>query len=330
MRQVDCEAITGIDRRSIPAGAIETRWALADGHLLRRLDWPAAEDSQRGALLFMPGRSDFYEKYLEAFGHWHARGWTVASADWRGQSASGRLGADALTGHVDDFAIWVDDLAQLWRGWRETTAGPHVLVAHSMGGHLALRALAERRINPDAAVLSAPMLGLLPGLGMIPPSWLHGFARFMASIGDPRRPAWRGSERPEWLLPDRFARLTHDRARYDDEIWWLEQRPELAMGAPSWGWIEAALRSIRLLEAPGMLEAVACPVLILATRADRLVDFGAIARAAARIPNCRLEIFGKEARHELLREEDRVRDRVLALIDRFVDQFVATRASAGA
>ena len=249
----------------------------------------------------MPGRSDFYEKYLETLHHWRGRGWSVASTDWRGQCGSGRLGADPHTGHIDDFAIWVDDLAQLWNAWREATPGPHVLVAHSMGGHVALRALAQQRIDPAATVLAAPMLGMVPGFGAIPLSWLHALARHMASRGDPRRPAWQGSERPGWFPDDRLARLTHDKARYDDEIWWRAQRPELVMGAPSWGWIEAALRSIRLLRSPGFLETISGPVLILASRADRLVEFGA------------------EVRHEILREEDRVRDTVLALIDGFLD-----------
>ncbi len=267
----------------------------------------------------MPGRSDFYEKYIEALHHWHRRGWNVTSADWRGQAGSGRLGADPLTGHVDDFGIWAEDLEKLWAEWRASTPGPHVMVAHSMGGHIVLRALAEGRIDPDASVLVAPMLGLMPNFGVVPISWLHGAMRFMASRGDPRRPAWKGTERPGWAPIDRMSRLTHDKPRYDDETWWRTERPELVMGAPSWGWIEAAYRSVRLLCTKGFLEGISGPVLMIATRADRLVDFDAIAKAAARIENCRLEAFGREARHELLREEDSVRDKILRLIDDFLD-----------
>ena len=276
----------------------------------------------RGSLLFMPGRSDFYEKYLETLHYWYGCGWRVTAADWRGQSGSGRLGVDAKTGHVDDFSIWVDDLAAFWEAWQSSTAGPHVLVAHSMGGHIALRALAERRLEPAATVLAAPMLGLLPGLGAIPLSWLHRFARFIAAWSDPRRAAWEGGERPSWSPINRFERLTHDRDRYEDETWWRGARPELVMGAPSWGWIAAALRSMLLLQSPGFLETIDSPVLILATNADRLVEFGAIEQAAGRIEGSQFEVFGSEARHELLREEDKVRDKVLHLIDLFLDRSV--------
>lgn len=91
------------------------------------------------------------------------------------------------------------------------------------------------------------------------------------------------------------------------------------MGGPSWGWIVAALRSILLLRSPGFLESITSPVLFVATSADQLVEFSAIKQAAARISSSRLEVLGREARHELLREEDSVRDRILELIDRFLD-----------
>ena len=59
-------------------------------------------------------------------------------------------------------------------------------------------------------------------------------------------------------------------------------------------------------------------MLFLATRADRLVSFAAIARAVRRVPGARFLGFGPEARHEILREEDGVRGRALAAIDDFL------------
>ena len=308
-----------IGRRAIAADAREGHWAAQDGHAIRRIDWtPAAGASPRGSLLFMPGRGDAYEKYLETLGHWHDAGWRVTAADWRGQAGSGRLGTDAVTGHVDDFALWIDDLARFWGEWRAATPGPHVLVGHSMGGHLVLRALAERRVDPAALVLTAPMLGLHPR--WVPPGLLLGVARLMRALGDPRRPAWKWSEKPGEPPASRIELLTHDAARYADEIWWRQARPELMMGPGSWGWIAAALASIRLLNRPGVLEAVTTPVLMLATDADRLVEFTAIERAVARLPHGELLRFGAEARHEILREADPVRDAALAAIDAFLDR----------
>lgn len=273
----------------------------------------------RGSLLFMPGRGDAYEKYLETLEHWRGQGWRVTAADWRGQAGSGRLGTDPVTGHVDDFDLWIGDLAVLWNEWARGRAGPLVLACHSMGGHLALRATVQRALDPAPAalVLIAPMLDVLPE--GVPLTLRQLLARAMCAAGDPRRPAWKWSERPGELPAFRQALLTHDADRYADELWWRNERPELVMGPGSWGWVRGALASIRLLARPGVLEAVDLPVYIVATRSDRLVGPRAIATAEARLPNVHSLWFGAEAAHEILREADPVRDRALAGIDAFLD-----------
>ena len=247
----------------------------------------------------------------------------MTASDWRGQAGSGRLGGDATTGHVEDFDVWLDDLAHLWRDWRAATPGPHVLAAHSMGGHLTLRALAERRVDPDALVLSAPMLGFTSQV--LPVGWMHAAAKLMRRVGDPQRPAWKWSEKPGELPKQRAGLLTHDKDRYADEAWWRAERPELVMGPGSWGWVERAYASMRALGAPGMLEAVDTPVLLLATTSDRLVAYDAIERAAERLPKGELVTFGEEAHHELLREVDAVRDRAMDAIGEFLDRAAPTR-----
>ena len=311
-------------RRAIPPGAVERRWTAPDGHSVRRIDWPEPDGPARGSLLFMPGRGDAYEKYLETFEHWRGRGWRVTAADWRGQAGSGRLGNDAVTGHVDDFALWVEDLARFWREWASGRPGPLVLAAHSMGGHLALRAVAERALDPAPAalVLSAPMLDVLPE--RLPAPVKHASARAMCALGDARRPAWKWSEKPGEVPAFRQQLLTHDADRYADELWWRQARPELTMGPGSWGWVRGAMASIRALARPGMIEAVDLPVFIVATAADRLVGSRAIRRTEARLPNVTALWFGSEAAHEILREADAVRDKALAAIDGFLDGVSAT------
>ncbi|MBB5731221.1 lysophospholipase [Altererythrobacter atlanticus] len=311
------------DKRAIPEGAVESRWTMPDGHEIRRLDWPAPDGEPRGSILFMPGRGDAYEKYLETYEHWRRRGWRVTAADWRGQAGSGRFGLDETTGHVLDFALWIEDLCTFWSEWVETMPGPHVLAGHSMGGHLVLRAAADQELDPkpDALILSAPMLDVHPEVLPLPVRRL--LARIMAGIGDPRRPAWKWSEKPGAFPHGRQGLLTHDADRYADELWWREKRPELVMGPGSWGWVVAALGSIRGLRRPGALERVNLPVHILATSADRLVGFRAIRRAATRLPDAEVTYFGPEAAHEILREADPVRDRALAEIDRFLHRLAA-------
>lgn len=312
-------------RRAIAPPATESRWFAPDGHAIRRIDWPG---SGRGSILFLPGRGDTYEKYLEALAQWHEAGWQVTALDWRGQAGSGRLGNDAVTGHIGDFADWVADLGAFWAEWAKLTPGPHVLAGHSMGGHIALRALVDGAVSPDALVLSAPMLAFLPG--WLPTRVQHWFAAARARHGDPRRPAWKWSEKPGALPSGRDALLTHDAGRYSDEAWWRDARPELVMGPGSWGWVERALASIGRLEAPGVLEAVQTPVLLLGTRYDKLVAWRGIADAARRLPHAELVDYGAEARHEILREADPVRGRVMADIAAFLDRTARPRESGAA
>lgn len=268
----------------------------------------------------MPGRADFYEKYLETLAGWADQGWQVTALDWRWQAGSGRFYADPRIGGVDDFATWTADLAQFWMQWVPTHAAPRVLVGHSMGGHLALRAVADALVHPDALVLSAPMLGFNTP---IPERLQAAFGWLMCTIGNPARAAWGEGERPGDTVSTRGAALTHDPDRYADELWWRSQRRVLDLGPASWDWVRKAAQSMQHLARPGLLEAVEVPTLVLAAQHDALVAWPAIRRAAARLPKVEVVAFGREVAHELLREADGARDAVLAAIDRFLARVAA-------
>ena len=50
------------------------------------------------------GRAEFIEKYFETVRELRARGFAVATIDWRGQGGSERALADPRKGHVGDFS----------------------------------------------------------------------------------------------------------------------------------------------------------------------------------------------------------------------------------
>lgn len=284
---------------------------------MRRFDWEPPEGKARGSILFQTGRGDFIEKYLEALAYWRLRGWRITGFDWRGQGGSGRFLPDSRIGHLPDFDPLLDDLDAFTSEWCAASLGPHVLIGHSMGGHLMLRLLAERKIRPDAAVLIAPMLGL--NTGRVPAALASAFAHFMSRIGLNERPAWREDNRPSGMGISRQANLTSSVERYEDESWWKASQPRLAQDAPSWGWLAAAFDSIARLERPGVLEGVGTPILMLGAAHDRLVSPAAIHKAAKRLPDVRLTMSEKGA-HELLREADAVRVPMFTAIDRFLDE----------
>lgn len=293
-----------IDRRAIPDGMTFGRWRARDGWALRRFAWSTPRP--RGSLLFLGGRGDFVEKYLEALAHWHGGGWSLAGFDWRGQGGSGRYLSDPLICHIPDFDPLLGDLEAFVADWQAETHGPHAIVAHSMGGQLALRLLVAARHRIDAAVLLAPMVGLRP----LPAPVARAVATTAILCGQSERRIWRRD------LGNYGGRMTSSAERQEDKLWWKSARPEVASGAPSWGWLRAACASIASLPARE-LAAITTPLLILASKRDPVIDIAAVRRAAARLPNAQLRLFEGKG-HELLREADAVRLRVLAAIDTFL------------
>jgi lysophospholipase len=302
------------DRRSIPIGARFGEWKAGDGWTVRTLERRQKEGiSARGSLLFAGGRGDFIEKYLEVQDYWHRRGWNVTAFDWRGQGGSQ---GDLPGGHLDSFETLVGDLADLIDFWRRDSPGPHVVVAHSMGGHLLLRTLADRNPPIDAAVLVAPMLMINSGpMPAFAAQWLASTA---SQFGWSAQPAWQQPSTPQPAGSVRQAILTGCADRYADELWWWENVPNFDLGAPSWGWLKAAFQSTAALT-PARLAEVEVPVLLLGTERDRLVSPAAIRRAATRLRHAELVMYDDSA-HEILRERDEVRLRALAAIDDFLDR----------
>lgn len=291
----------GLDRRRHPPGLRFGEWQAADGWRLRRFDWPVAE--ARGRLLFVGGRGDFAEKYLEAMAHWRSRGWSVTGFDWRGQGGSGRLLADPTVNHLDAFEPLLDDLRAF-----VTETRPQVAVAHSMGGHLLLRLLAEGAAGIAAAVLSSPMLGLRAGpLGT---RSIAALAQAAVLAGRAERHVWQGD-------PGNVGgRMTSCVERQADKMWWKTNTPAIASGGPSWGWTRAACRSIARIDAAALCR-IDTPALLLVSERDPIVSTRAVVRTASTMPHAELALLPGRG-HELLREGDAIRHRVLARIDAFL------------
>jgi lysophospholipase len=303
-----------LDRRALPQGAQIGSWRADDGWNLRVLEWPQSHSAAaRGTLAFANGRGDFIEKYLEPLAHWHGRGWNVLAFDWRGQGGSA---GEIIGGHLDSFDPLVADGAALIGQWFGRHSGPNFAIGHSMGGHLLLRIIAEHKPPLAAAALVAPMIRI--NARPIPHNLGRLIAAGLSTFGFRRRRAWRDNERPHLPGTRRQSYLTTCPDRYADELWWQERQPGFKLGPPSWGWLDAAYRSIDGLTLE-RIAGVETPLLILGTEHDRLVSPNAIRRAAAALPQAELHMYPTAA-HELLRESDEVRLDALARIDAFFDR----------
>jgi len=281
-------------------------WLRADdGVRLRMAHWPVGP---RGAVMIFPGRTEVIEKYGRVVADLAAAGYGAFLIDWRGQGLSDRAPrSDPLLGHLDDFALFQTDVAAYAAAVAELGGGraPCVL-AHSMGGCIALRALTGG-LAARAVVFGSPMWGIPLG------SVLRRGVRVLRAAGrwagvDRRMIPGAGIEFRLWENPFDDNELTTDRGQYD----WMQAqvniRPELRLGAPTIGWLAAALAETAALAA---LPSPAVPVFCGLGGDERIVDPVAIRARMADWPGGTLVEYPGAA-HELLMERPAVRQDFLA------------------
>ncbi|HSH99471.1 MAG TPA: alpha/beta hydrolase [Reyranella sp.] len=306
---------------AVPPGLAAT-WRPADRYawlpsasaLLRYALWNAT-GTARGTILLLTGRGEFIEKYAtEVVGELLARGFAVAALDWRGQGLSDRSLAEHDAGHVDSFASYIADLERFVDTIvAPDAARPVIALCHSMGGHILMRYLAEHGAGPiAAAAIVSPMTGLqrelfLRSILMLLPEVPAVEHRYLFGTG------------PFVFLAREFAsnHVTHDERRYRWTEAWFTADPRLSLGGPTVGWARQAARSMTACLAPGTLERIEIPVLLLTAGQDQIIDPASHAPVAARIKHAR-HVTLADAKHEIMMETDDIRARFWAEFDEFV------------
>jgi len=275
-----------------------------------------AQPESRGVCALLHGQTEFIEKYAEVIGELNARGFTVATFDWRGQGRSQRLLADPLKSYVRDFAQFDDDLQSfLEQVVRPLSDKPPIALGHSMGAHILLRTLHDKPQAIRAAVMTAPMLAISTR-GY--PGWLTRLVTALYSgLGFGGDFAWGMAGRDPFLITFDTQLVTSDAARFARVQDFLKDYPDLRLAGPTWGWIEAAYRSMMRVNAPGYAEAIPMPVLICGAGKDRIVLTDAERAFAARMPLGEYLDF-PDSEHEILMENDAIRARFWAAFDAFL------------
>jgi len=268
-------------------------------------------------VLLLPGRTECVEKYGRAAGELVARGFSVITIDWRGQGLADRALPDRMTGHVEDFAEYQQDLdAMLAEADRAGLPKPWYMIAHSMGGCIGLRAL-MRGLPIRAAVFSAPMWGIAMA------AWLRPVASVVSALSGPLGFAHRyapttGAE--AYLLQQPFEGnvLTTDREMWDYMRRQVAEVPELALAGPSIGWLRAALGECAALAA---LPAPKVPTICALGTAEKVVDVPPIHLRMAGWAKGQLDLY-PGAEHEIMMEGPAARER---FFDRTASLFAANR-----
>jgi lysophospholipase len=292
----------------------------ARGARLRAAIFPAQAPA-RGSVILSPGRTEPIEKYFEVVRELTGRGFKVLAHDWRGQGASDRLLPDRLAGHAEDAQDFIEDYKRLVTRFGGELPRPIIGFGHSMGGCLTLLAV-EDGVGLDAAILSAPMLCIrTPG----PNDLIRAIAWSMVELGFAARRVPVPDQDP---LQDAFDhdKLTHDRGRDARFRAQLKASPSLALGHPTWGWLNFALDATRLVRKRERMARIDIPVTIVAAGGDRIIRTKVSRRFAGRLPHGRyVEVLG--AYHEIMMETDERRAYFWQAFDELADR-VAARCAA--
>ncbi len=281
-----------------PERASMVRFKAASGLELRTCVAPALSASMpRGTVIVCPGRTEFIEKYFEVGRELQQMGFALVILDWPGQGLSERLLGDSKKGHIDRFETFMGALAKGLEELGDRLPRPYVCLSHSMGGAIALAAIAQDLVKVEAAAFCAPMWGLKSKFfGM---SYLVWAMRATGRSGD-----YAIQPGP----PERFENniVTHDKRRWQLQRGLLDAAPDLELGPVTWGWLGASLDILATFTRPKALSKVTIPVFVASASEEKLVDNASHADIARRLKDCE-HITVDGAMHEILMETDDLR-----------------------
>ena len=292
------------------AGLIKT----PDGVTLRfgRFDPPPG---RKGTVVILQGRSEYIEKYFETVRDLRARGFAVATFDWRGQGLSDRALGDRRKGHVKNFGQYATDLAAFMEQVvLPDCPPPYFALGHSMGGAITIASCQDGSRWFERVVLTAPMIALRPGKL----THIAGpLARVMRFFG--RGGAYVPTGESQLSGTENFIGnvLTSDPVRFARNAAVLQEEPDLGLGAPTIAWADSAIRLMKKFAVPSYAARIRQPMLLVAAGYDEVVSTSAIEAFGMNLLAGRHLIL-PGAKHEILQEQDAFRAQFWAAFDAFV------------
>lgn len=305
-------------RRTAPEDAVFNYFKAEDGEQLRFARFPASKVLEpKGTVIFLPGRTEFIEKFLEDVHVFNALGFACAAMDLRGQGMSFRPHPNRDKHYVQSFDTHLTDVKSFFDlKLVNKMPRPFILMGHSAGSHVILRFLHDHPGYADAAITVAPMVRIFTG--GLPNAVAYGLPWLMRrlGLGAAYIPGHTAFKEGRWGWR---KKLTHDDERFCDEDFFIQNKDKrLAVGGATYKWLWEALVSCDKLNAPGFAEAIETPLLMLQAEEDKIVDNKAQTAFANRLPHGRLVVI-KGSMHEILKETDAMRAQVWDAIATFMD-----------
>ncbi len=298
----------------------------------------------RAIVAMFEGLGDFGEQYFELAHDLDARGFKLVIIDPPGQGGSSRYLPNPHKRHCDGFDNMLADLHTIVDEIVLSAAVdpednhkrlPIILLAHSMGGHLALRYLSEYNRSSRgtkifcAAAMTAPMVAIRAVENV--PAFIRPFiAAYLRLIKT--RYVFFGSD---WFdgyrigpNKDIIYSTDSERNQLQSAYYLNPEYQHLVVGSPTNKWLLDAIASCEQLKKNSYLEKIDIPVLAALAEQDLLVSNNAMKKAIARIPMGKLmEIQG--AHHEILMETDAYRGVFLDRFFTFIEDNVLNKPDEG-
>lgn len=279
---------------------------------LRTATWRTTADTEKGTIQIMTGRGEFIEKYYETIRDFLALGWNILIFDWRGQGLSSRLLRDEDKGYVEDFDQFLKDAQAVYQNKMKHLPHPHMLLGHSMGGHLALRELQDHPYRYQRAVLCAPMQSIV-GL----PTGILGRVSYFFSLMGLGQAYVIGGKKAQ---PDKkIDKYTSDLKRFRKWTSIYRKEPRLLMGSATWKWSEAASESMTHSMLPDQIKRIMTPTYVASAKSDTIVDSDTHDKLDDHNPVITVVPY-PGARHEIYTEVDEYRSKFIDSLDAFFSE----------
>lgn len=286
-----------------------------DHLFLRTAKW-STPFQKKGTIVFMEGMGGFIESY-ERFCCWFVeKGFDVLAFDWRGQGASDRITLKDTLLHVDSFDDYIHDLEDLIDYCQEEIVGPIVFVASSMGGNIALRYVNDHPNMIDGLILLSPMIDI--NTYPYPYPIARGIAAVANQIGNGESFVFGYDTFSLESCLGKYDPTKHgNQEQYIRDCHTLHQRPNMAVGGPSFNWLLSAFHSCDELKECDFDNRV--PILMVSVAKDHLVDTQAQLDLCSRLPSCQQILYSDDkTHHNLLHDDEPVFTRLTEDIEMFL------------
>ena len=264
-------------------------------------------NSPDGIIIIASGQSEFIESYFELARDLNRSGFSVWIMDWKGQGGSSHpLNDDSratndFTGDQRDLRRFILEIVN------NTSGSPTILLAHSMGGHIALRMLEKNSDTVDIAILTAPMITVETG------SYPHSISTFLAATMSniglgwwyvPGHSAW--GPNPDHKHTDNQNTSDPDRSLLKEYWRYKEEHTRKSYGV-TFDWFHQYSKSRNYLLKDSTLSNIHTEVLMTVPLIDVLVSPEESLHVCRKLPSC-THITYKNSRHEMYLERDEIRD----------------------